>query len=102
MPKGRSLRAGEKVNEMSVNSPSTSGGVTAWWRLGGALGLAWFVLFFIGGVILHGTPLAYDAPIQQARAYFQTNAQAYLVGDYIVRLGFVFGFLPVVAALPSP
>jgi hypothetical protein len=86
---------------MSVNSPTTSGGATAWWRLGGALGLAWFVLFFIGGVILHGTPLPYDEPIQQARQYFQNNAQAYLVGDYIVRLGFVFGFLPFVAALQS-
>jgi len=86
---------------MSVNSPTTSDGATAWWRLGGALGLAWFVLFFIGGVILHGTPLAYDEPILQAREYFQNNAQAYLVGDYIVRLGFVFGFLPFVAALQS-
>src|SRR5260370_7521216 len=86
---------------MSVNSPTTSGGASGWWRLGGGLGLAWFVLFFIGGVILHGTPLAYDEPIQQAREYFQNNAQAYLVGDYIVRLGFVFGFLPFVAALQS-
>src|SRR5260221_261815 len=86
---------------VSVNRPTTSGGPTRRWRLGGALGLAWFVLFFIGGVILHGTPLAYDEPIQQAREYFQNNAQTYLVGDYIVRLGFVFGFLPFVAALQS-
>src|SRR5260370_773516 len=86
---------------MSVNSPTTSGGATAWWRLGGALGLAWFVLLFIGGVILPGTALAYDEPIQQAREYFQNNAQASRVGDCIVLLGFVFGFLPFVAALQS-
>src|SRR5260221_10671495 len=86
---------------VSVNRPTTSGGPTRRWRLGGALGLAWFVLFVIGGFILHGTPLAYDEPIQQAREYFQNNAQTYLVGDYIVRLGFVFGFLPFVAALQS-
>src|SRR5260370_14003611 len=87
---GTTLEGTQGVNEMSVNSPTTSGGATAWWRLGGALGLAWFVLFFIGGVILHGTPPAYDEPIQQAREDFPNNPQASLVGDYIVRLGFVF------------
>src|SRR5260370_32344932 len=101
MNEGTTLEGSRGVNERSVNSPTTSGGATAWWRLGGALGLAWFVLFFIGGVILHGTPLPYDETIQRAREYFQNNAQAYLVGDYIVRLGFVFGFLPFVAALQS-
>jgi hypothetical protein len=86
---------------MSTNFLAANRGATTWWRLAGVLGLAWFVLFFIGGVVLHGTPLAYDAPLQQARDYFRNGSQAYLVGDYIVRLGFVFGFLPFVAALQS-
>ena len=86
---------------MSVKSLATQQSATPWWRLGGVLGLAWFVLFLIGGVVLHGTPLAYDAPLQQARDYFRNGSQAYLVGDYIVRLGFVFGFLPFVAVLQS-
>src|SRR5260370_22587097 len=103
MKEGTTLEGTQGVNEMSVKSPTTSGGATAWWRLGGALGLAWFVLFFIGGVILHATPLAYDETIQRARQYFQNNAQAYLIGDYIIRPASVFGFLPFAAALhPRP
>jgi hypothetical protein len=86
---------------MSVDSPNTSGSATRWWRLAGALGLAWFVLFFVGGVVLHGSPLPYDEPIQRAREYFQNGAQTYLVGDYIVRVAFVFGFLPFVVAMQS-
>jgi hypothetical protein len=87
---------------MTVNDPTTGANTTIWWRLGGVLGLIWVVLFIIGGVILHGTPLPYDDPIQQARQYFQnTDGQAYLIGDYLVRLGFVFGFLPFAATLQS-
>jgi hypothetical protein len=86
---------------MSASISSEKRSAEFWWRLTGALGLAWFVLFVIGGVILHGQPPAYDEPIQKARQYFHDNAQQYLVGDYIVRLGFVFGFLPFVAGLQS-
>ena len=86
---------------MSDDSLKKSGSATRWWRLAGALGLAWLVLFFVGGVVLHGSPPPYDEPIQRARAYFQNSAQAYLVGDYIVRLAFVFGFLPFVVAMQS-
>jgi hypothetical protein len=86
---------------MSTKSPAPHPSSIPWWRLAGVLGLAWFVLFFVGGVVLHGEPLAYDAPLQQARDYFRNGSQAYLVGDYIARLGFVFGFLPFVAALQA-
>jgi hypothetical protein len=86
---------------MSVSISSEKRSAEFWWRLAGALGLAWFVLFVIGGVVLHGQPPAYDEPIEKARQYFHDNAQQYLVGDYIVRLGFVFGFLPFVAGLQS-
>ncbi len=86
---------------MSVDSLKKSGSATRWWPLAGALGLAWFVLFFVGGVVLHGSPPPYDEPIRRAREYFQSSAQAYLVGDYIVRVAFVFGFLPFVVALQS-
>lgn len=69
------------------------------YKLAAALGLAGVVLIAIGGGALHGTPPAFDAPLQQIRDSFRSGGQAYLVGDYLARLGFVFGFLPFVAAL---
>ncbi|SRR6266487_1657353 len=68
-------------------------------KLAAALGLAGIILIVFGGGALHGTPPAFDAPLQQIRDSFRNGGQAYLVGDYLARLGFVFGFLPFVVAL---
>ena len=69
------------------------------YKLAAALGLAGIILIVFGGGALHGTPPAFDAPLQQIRDSFRNGGQAYLVGDYLARLGFVFGFLPFVVAL---
>jgi hypothetical protein len=68
-------------------------------RVAGALGLAWFVLFAIGGIALQGEPPAYDAPIREIRDFFGDGGRQYLVGDYIVDLAFVLLFLPFATVL---
>jgi hypothetical protein len=68
-------------------------------RMAGVLGLAWFVLFGIGGIVLQGEPPAYDAPISEIRDFFNDNGQQYLLGDYIADLAFVLLFLPFAAVL---
>jgi hypothetical protein len=68
-------------------------------RVAGVLGLAWFVVFAIGGIALQGEPPAYDAPIPEIRDFFNDNGQQYLVGDYIADLAFVLLFLPFAAVL---
>jgi hypothetical protein len=68
-------------------------------RVAGVLGVAWFVVFAIGGIALQGEPPAYDAPIPEIRDFFNDNGQQYLVGDYIADLAFVLLFLPFAAVL---
>jgi uncharacterized protein (UPF0548 family) len=68
-------------------------------RVAGVLGLAWFVLFAIGGIALQGEPPAYDAPISEIRDFFNDTGQQYLVGDFIADLAFVLLFLPFAAVL---
>jgi hypothetical protein len=77
------------------------GRVPSWTRLAGGCGLAWFVLFAVGGIILQGEPPAYDQPIAEVRQFFSDHGQRYLVGDYLADLAFVFLFLPYVVGLRS-
>jgi hypothetical protein len=78
----------------SVRTPS-------WIRLAGLCGLAWFLLFAVGGIILQGEPPAYDEPIAEARQFFADHGTRYLVGDYLADIAFVFLFLPFIAGLRS-
>jgi len=59
-------------------------------------GPAWIVLFAVGGIALQGEPLAYDAPVGEARDFFAAHGERYLRGDYIGGLGFVLCLLPFV------
>jgi hypothetical protein len=67
-----------------------------WWRVTGAFGLGWFVLFAVGGIILQGEPPPFDQPVAEAREFFAAGGGRYLVGDYIAGLAFVLCFLPFV------
>jgi hypothetical protein len=85
---------------MSSQRPAPkSAALLRWPRVAGMLGLAWFVLFAVGGIALQGEPPAYDSPISEIRDFFSDDGQRYLVGDYIVNLAFVLLFLPFVAVL---
>lgn len=64
--------------------------MTQWWRLGGILGIGFIILFFVGGFALQGESPSYDDPITEVREYFTEDGDQYLIGDYILGLGFVF------------
>jgi hypothetical protein len=72
-----------------------------WQRITGAFGLAWIVLFALGGIALQGQPPAYDAPIGETRDFFGAHGGRYLWGDYIAGLAFVLCLLPFVVGLRS-
>jgi hypothetical protein len=62
-------------------------------QLGGLCGLAFVVLFIIGGVI-QGDPPDYTAPASEIQAWFVDNGDDWQNGDYLVGLAFLFGYLP--------
>lgn len=68
-------------------------------RITGLFGLAWIVLFAVGGIALQGQPPAYDAPIGEVRDFFAAHGDRYLWGDYIAGLAFVFCLLPFLVGL---
>jgi hypothetical protein len=70
-----------------------------WWRLGGVLGIAFIVLFIIGGFILQGESPTYNDPIAEIRAYWEDDGQTYLIGDYLIGLAIVLFFLPFLVCL---
>jgi Domain of unknown function (DUF4386) len=72
-----------------------------WWRVTGAFGLGWFVLFVVAAIVLQGEPPPFDQPAAQAREFFAARGGRYLVGDYLAGLAFIFGFLPFVVGLCS-
>jgi hypothetical protein len=67
----------------------------------GVFGLAWIVLFALGGIALQGRPPAYDAPIGETRDFFASHGARYLWGDYIAGLAFILCLLPFVVGLRS-
>jgi hypothetical protein len=94
-------RTGRTEEASSLSSTSqTPEAVTArfqWETITGAFGLAWIVLFAVGGIVLQGQPPAYD----EARDFFAAHGGRYLWGDYIAGLAFVLCLLPFVVGLRS-
>jgi hypothetical protein len=72
-----------------------------WQRITGLCGLAWIVLFAVGGIALQGQPPAYDAPIGEIRDFFVAHGDRYLWGDYIAGLAFVLCLLPFLVGLQA-
>ena len=69
-----------------------------WWRLGGICGILFLVLFIVGASF-QGQPPAYDDPVEEIRAFWVDDGEAFLTGDYIIGLGFILFFFPFVSAL---
>ena len=69
-----------------------------WWRVGGAAGIL-FLITFIVGIVVQGEPPTFDDPVDEIRDWFADNGEQYLVGDYLITVGFVFFFLPFLASL---
>jgi hypothetical protein len=70
-----------------------------WWKLGGIAGIVWIVAFIVGAFILQGETPTRDDDIAEIREYFTDDAEQYLIGDYIIGLGFVLGFIPYLVVL---
>ena len=69
-----------------------------WWRLGGAAGIAFMIMFVIG-VALQTAPPLFDDPIDEIRADWVEDGNQYLVADYVLGLAFVFFYIPFISAL---
>lgn len=70
-----------------------------WWRVGGAFGIGFVVLFIIGPIILAGSTPHRDDSIEEIRRYFADDGDVYLAGDYIAGIAFLLFFLPYVVTL---
>ena len=70
-----------------------------WWRIGGACGIIFIVLFLVGGVGIQGEVPMYDASVDEIRAYWEEDGETYLIGDYLLGLAFLFLFVPFASAL---
>jgi hypothetical protein len=93
----------EEAGSVSSTSQTPEAATTRfqWETITGAFGLAWIVLFAVGGILLQGQPPAYDAPIHEARDFFAAHGGRYLWGDYIAGIAFVLCLLPFVVGLRS-
>ena len=69
-----------------------------WWRVGGVAGIL-FIIVFIVGIVLQGEAPAFDDPVDEIRDWFADNGEQYLVGHYLIVLGFVLFFLPFLSSL---
>jgi hypothetical protein len=71
-----------------------------YWRVGGACALLLLVMFIIGAVIQGGPPM-FDDSVEDIRAYWVDHGNDYLVGDYIIGLGFILFFFPFLSSFRS-
>jgi hypothetical protein len=67
----------------------------------GLLGVAWLVLFAVGGPALQGRPPSFDIPVADLRATFQAHGTRYLAGDFVAGCGFALCLVPFAGFLPS-
>ena len=70
-----------------------------WWSIGGFLGIGFIVLFVVGAFVVQTEPPAFDDSMADIREYFGDDDTRYLVGDYLIGLGFVLLFLPFLLTL---
>jgi hypothetical protein len=76
-----------------------NGILNQWWRIGGLLGVGFVILFLIGGIAFQGETPTYDDPIDEIRAYWEDDGNTYLLGDYLIGLAFLFGWIPLIVSL---
>ena len=78
---------------MSAETPAIPGLGWTSQQLGGALGILGVVLFIAGIFVQGESPSLSDSP-EEIRAWFVDNGQQYLIGDFIISIGIVFGLVP--------
>ena len=79
----------------------SNGFMGQYWRVGGACGILFIVMFVIGAIIQSAEPPMFDDPVEEIRAFWVDEGNTWLLGDYFIGLGFILFFLPFVSALRS-
>lgn len=69
-----------------------------WWRVGGAAGILFLVLFIVG-IIIQGDLPTFDDPVDETQAWLTDNGEQYLVGNYLIALAFLLFYLPFLSSL---
>jgi hypothetical protein len=64
-----------------------------WWRVGGLCGIGLIIAAVIVAIV-QGEPPTHDDPVEDIRAWWEDNGQAYLVGSYITGLAFFLLYIP--------
>jgi hypothetical protein len=72
-----------------------------WWRLGGACGLAFIVIFIIAGFVLQADGPSITDDADEIRAYWADDGDAYILSDWVIGLAVFLLFLPFLSALRS-
>ncbi len=83
---------------MEQSSARARGFLDNTWKLGGAAGIAFVVLFF-AGIVSQGDAPGYGDNITDVRAFYVDHANQFGVGDFITAFAAVFLFLPFAAGL---
>lgn len=86
---------------MSRVPASKASPMRQWWRIGGAAGILWAILFIVGAIVLSGDTPSRDDSVAEVREFFSEDGDTYLLGDYLLGLGFVLGFIPFFVVLAS-
>ncbi len=71
-----------------------------WWKAGGYAGIVFVVLFVIGVVLQFDGPRP-DASGDEIKQYFIDDSVKYIIGDFVIGIGFVFFFLTFIWALSA-
>ncbi|MEO8457513.1 MAG: hypothetical protein ABI559_06850 [Chloroflexota bacterium] len=82
-----------------MQSPMGMSSIPQWWRLAGVAGIFWFVLFFVGAFVIQGDSPDSTQTLAEIKSYWASDSGKYLVSDFMISLGFVFGFVPFVVGL---
>jgi hypothetical protein len=69
-----------------------------WWRLGGALGIAFIVIFMVIGFGAQGETPFHSDDVAEIRAYWEDDGEAYLLGDYVIGLAVLLLYIPFLCA----
>jgi len=85
------MAMGAQANTMPIFGLSSE-------RLGGLLGILGVVCFVVG-ILVQGDVPRIDDPAEEIHAWFIDNGEQYLIGDFIIALGVVFGLVPFFIAL---
>lgn len=77
-----------------MQAQATSGSLPQWWRLAGASGICWLVLFIVGAFVIQGDSPDSTQTIAEIKSYWASDAGKYLASDFIISVAFVFFFVP--------